>query len=184
MTDPIELGKINIADQMRWGRHEAIRRGQREPIPPHVRSAVWYRDSGICRMCPHGGAIVGAWEIDHIVPWSAGGSDDSTNLRVLCQVHNQERSNFHDPFARPQRPATRWCLNCFSEAHHWQWTWAGVSCPTHPHGCRVTYAYQRWREITGEWPDWHRRAPIDDEVSLSVAYCAHCDGLGITDQPL
>lgn len=27
-------------------------------------------------------------QIDHVKPWSLGGSDDLTNLRVLCRTHN------------------------------------------------------------------------------------------------
>lgn len=31
-------------------------------------------------------------QIDHILPWAKGGSDDSKNLRILCQTHNNARN--------------------------------------------------------------------------------------------
>ncbi|WP_081675850.1 HNH endonuclease [Butyrivibrio sp. AC2005] len=32
-------------------------------------------------------------EVDHIIPFSQGGSDDDSNLRVLCEECNGERSD-------------------------------------------------------------------------------------------
>lgn len=175
-------------------RHPVLRTGEREPIPAHLRAAVWFRDQGICAHC-HTGQPVDSqpWHLDHITPWSAGGADDSTNLRVLCETHNMARGNAVDHFARPARPVTWWCINCFGEIpedqpqHHWMWTTTGhaFGCPIHwndPRRCRVIRAFERALQTTGTVDDWHRRDAIDDPTT--VAYCAHCDTYAFTDRPL
>ncbi len=54
-------------------------------IPAQVRRAVWRRDRGQCRQCGSRGFL----QIDHIVPWSLGGSNNLQNLQLLCGVHNR-----------------------------------------------------------------------------------------------
>lgn len=70
-------------------RHPIVRVGDRAEIPHHVRAAVWYRDRGRCRLCDGRSQVAGPWHLDHIKPWSAGGSDSTDNLRVLCEKHNE-----------------------------------------------------------------------------------------------
>ena len=61
-------------------------------IPLPARDAVWCRDGGRCafigpdgRRCPETAGL----EVDHIVPWAAGGSStDTRNLRLACRQHN------------------------------------------------------------------------------------------------
>lgn len=74
-----------------------VRSGERDPIDPIVRRGVWLRDGGRCSWC--GNADRGQMQLDHIVPWSAGGSDRSTNLRVLCAFCNDRRSNYRADMA-------------------------------------------------------------------------------------
>lgn len=57
------------------------------------RFLVLRRDRYRCVFCGRGGRL----EVDHIVPWSAGGSDEMDNLRTLCRDCNQDRSNFAVP---------------------------------------------------------------------------------------
>lgn len=167
-------------------RHELIRTGEREQIPHHVRSAVWFRDRGRCEMC---GTYAQEWELDHIVPWSAGGSDSTTNLRVLCVEHNQSRSNYRTPVDnRPRMGATWWCDRCYGlEAGAWRYDSrnpGGIECPMHGWSwrrCAVSRNYE-WAERNPDhegWTNWHQRDVI---VAPSLtAFCAHCDMPGVTD---
>lgn len=165
-------------------RHPVLRTGERATIPVHVRAAVWYRDNGQCSdcspTCPSGDIL----HLDHIVPWSAGGTDATDNLRLLCERHNLERSNYVD-FARPKRPATWWCVRCYDRVGFaWEYVNGLPLCPTHrpETHCRVTRRYLQVLHEAGELPTWHERGPITN--ASVVAYCAHCNLPGLTDQPL
>lgn len=84
----------------------------RQPIPKHVRVAVLMRDEFTCRLCWRQG---GRMEIDHIIPWSAGGSDDPTNLRSCCYECNQSRSNFVTFIDQPRPPLRHECACCVDD---------------------------------------------------------------------
>lgn len=71
-------------------RHRVIRTGQRPPIAPEIRAAVLERDRRRCQWCHSRHDL----QLDHILPWSAGGPDEVWNLRVLCGTCNKIRSNF------------------------------------------------------------------------------------------
>src|SRR6266705_353608 len=77
-------------------RQTVSRIGERERLDAEIRLLVLIRDGFTCAWCesriPH--ASGRALQVDHILPWSAGGSDSTTNLRTLCRTHNQQRSNF------------------------------------------------------------------------------------------
>ena len=70
-------------------------RRKRGHIPVAVRRAVWRTYGGACcYQDPYTGVICGSThllQIDHIVPWALGGSDDLPNLRLHCAVHNRQR---------------------------------------------------------------------------------------------
>jgi hypothetical protein len=53
-------------------RHPVIRTGQRDLIPRELRRLIWLRDGRRCQIC---GAARVQLQMDHIVPWSAGGAD-------------------------------------------------------------------------------------------------------------
>lgn len=143
-------------------RHPRIRTGERDPIPLYVRLAIWYRDRGECDEAPC--PPTPHWEdprpthLDHIKPWSAGGTD------------------FID-FARPKRPVTWWCHRC----HDLDYLVAGkyLDCPQHRWGwgdkprCRVARASLRWDDAS-----WFIR-PVPEDYP-HIAYCAHCDAPGMT----
>ena len=70
-------------------------RNARRHIPAAVRRAVWRRYGGACcYQDPLTGVTCGSThlvQIDHIVPVAQGGSDDISNLRLRCAVHNRRR---------------------------------------------------------------------------------------------
>lgn len=174
--DVIAVGALWRTNQ----RHEVIRTGERDPIPSHVRAAVWFRDKGKCDEClpeyPSGDPL----HLDHIKPWSNGGTDTTDNLRLLCERHNLDRSNYVD-FARPKRPATWWCANCYDlERHQWTYTHPLIDCPTHGTArmldkvrCRVGRAYATAWNRGEPRPTWHERPMLT--TFDQIAYCAHCD---------
>lgn len=189
--DPLTIKEI-LSDLIAapQGRHEVIRSGERTEIPMHVRTAVYYRDRGRCELCgwlP----VVGPWHLDHIKPWSAGGADDTTNLRVLCERHNIDRSNFHEMHERVRVAATWWCINCY-DRDDFQWRYDGPDelpqCNLHGYWsdplvnwkvCGVTRGYHQTFDHTGEWPTWHKRQGV---VAPSLlAFCAHCGRRAATD---
>lgn len=74
--------------------HRRPARDVRAPLTPWFRRAILTRDRFLCAWC---GSLYRSWgeplQIDHVVPWSAGGSDASDNLRTLCRYCNGDRSN-------------------------------------------------------------------------------------------
>lgn len=63
----------------------------RPAIPAEVRRQVWARDGGRCSFeAPDGLRCESRWmlELDHVVPWSRGGSPTVNNLRLRCRAHN------------------------------------------------------------------------------------------------
>ena len=131
-------------------RFPVIRTGERDEIPWDVRSAVHRRDGMRCVNC------AAMWEfsqltLDHITPWSAGGSDESFNLRTLCYWCNERRSNINDgAHGRRVLSVTWWCIEC--------------------HGIE--------RETWPRRPDRVRPGPdriSKDDPGLIFAYCAVCD---------
>lgn len=54
-------------------------RGRSKDVPPRVRRFVLDRDKHTCVYCGNE-----ASQVDHIVPWSEGGSDGPDNLQSLC----------------------------------------------------------------------------------------------------
>ena len=72
-------------------------------ISREIRAKVWQRDEARCQYVGPTGHVCGATrflELDHIEPWSLGGSNDPKNLRLLCKTHNllRARKTFGDPW--------------------------------------------------------------------------------------
>lgn len=149
-------------------RHDVIRTGERAEIPLYVRVAVYMRDDYTCGIC-------GQWlkgsdkNLDHAVPWSAGGSDRSENLRTSCPDCNEQRSNRRDGSeSRLRLPVTWWCASCW-RPH----TWTG------------RYGPPSWVADLGP-PSWYSATPyVDpDEDRTVLAYCAMCRAEDYTNRPL
>jgi len=66
----------------------AATRVRRGGITPAIYAAVI--DEGECRYCRS--TFVDSLEVDHIIPWSRGGSDDPENLAPACFRCNIEKS--------------------------------------------------------------------------------------------
>lgn len=143
-------------------RHSVVRTGERPEIPAHVRAAVYMRDGNACCECKANMRGL-TKNLDHIVPWSAGGTDKSHNLRTLCPPCNEARSNFVDDVF-PRLPVTWWCTGC--------WT-------------LDTRDHHAWTDHYGE-PGWRtKRFLIDPQAcDLVLAYCAFCHVGGYTPWPL
>lgn len=146
-------------------RHPVIRTGERPPIPGYTRLAVYMRDSNRCALCC---ADLRHLEknLDHVLPWSAGGPDTGTNLRTTCPPCNEHRSNRrHFTDDRRRLPVTWWCLTC--------WCLDGPMhySPPGEHGLGP----EGWR---------HNHPPIHPDDDLTLAYCASCRCNGYTNRPL
>jgi hypothetical protein len=80
-------------------------------IPLAVRDRVFSRDGGRCTYVSAGGKRCNSkrnLQIDHVEPRSRGGSNDPSNLRLLCAHHNRleaERILGFDPEARHEGKA-------------------------------------------------------------------------------
>lgn len=158
-------------------RHEVTREGDREPLDAMLRRAVARRDQYVCQE-PSCGRYVSAEdvEIDHVIPWSAGGPDLGRNLRVLCRRHNQLRSNYVDPFGEARRylPVTWWCIDCWtSEWRHDEW-----------HTARGERCYPRAAIGSEVGIRWRMHPYLDGDAALTLAFCAHCNCTGYTTDPL
>jgi 5-methylcytosine-specific restriction endonuclease McrA len=61
-------------------------------IPEGIRDEVFVRDNGQCSFVASDGTRCQCkkdLQIDHIIPYSAGGTHDLSNLRLLCGAHNR-----------------------------------------------------------------------------------------------
>ncbi len=74
-------------------------------ISPQLRNEILERNGFTCQLCGAGPGDIDPFNpnrkvrlhIDHIIPISQAGTDDKDNLRVLCSVCNQGRSNVQIP---------------------------------------------------------------------------------------
>lgn len=178
MSDPKHISILVAELQDRLTRpperHPVIRTGERKPIPWVVRLSVARRDGFNCRSCGWNMPDLAGMELDHILPWSAGGGDHSSNLRVLCSRCNQQRSNFNDGAHEGHKvPTTWWCETC--------WLDPEVEANQPDDFLDTHGVYQRqprpvWSDGTYlenvRWVGSDRR---------TLAYCAWCWGYGYTD---
>jgi hypothetical protein len=152
---------VAFLDQL-GARHDVVRTGERKRIPWPLRLAVLIRDGSTCRHCSAYVRSSGA-ELDHIHPWSAGGPDDSTNLRVLCHRCNTERSNWKEADEPARQPVTWWCASCDPADAV---TFEGIPV------LQSWYVSADDDEIDRAWDAIRLlREPV-------LAFCARCDGSG------
>lgn len=69
---------------------------KRVGIPMWVKRAVFYRDRGMCSLCQKDlSGILSTQpdsQYDHMIPLAEGGMNDVTNIQLLCQSCNGEKS--------------------------------------------------------------------------------------------
>ena len=73
-------------------REQAAARGGRDTIPVRTRDAVFARDHGRCTYVGSDGKRCDETirlHVDHIKPVARGGTNDISNLRLLCAQHNR-----------------------------------------------------------------------------------------------
>lgn len=76
--------------------------GDRKTLDPVLRRSIESRDEGHCQCCGFGRGepdFMGVFQVHHIIPVMYGGSDNKTNLILLCNnchtlVHDYERARF------------------------------------------------------------------------------------------
>lgn len=74
-------------------------------ISPQLRNEILERNGFTCQLCGSGPGDPDPFNpnrkvslhVDHLKPISQGGTDDKSNLRVLCSACNQGRSNVQAP---------------------------------------------------------------------------------------
>lgn len=64
-------------------------RKKRIPIPKKIRDYIFSMFNRSCAIC----GLAENLEIDHIHPYSKGGTNDPSNLQVLCKPCNIKKSN-------------------------------------------------------------------------------------------
>jgi len=62
---------------------------QSRHISAATKKIVFTRDGGRCLCCGSTQSL----EYDHIIPFSCGGSNDATNIQLLCKSCNRSKSN-------------------------------------------------------------------------------------------
>ena len=57
-----------------------------------IRLRILARDCGLCQECRRKGHVTQGAEVDHIVPQAKGGTDDESNLQLLCVACHESKT--------------------------------------------------------------------------------------------
>lgn len=57
-----------------------------------IRERIFQRDKGLCQECLRHGVYVPGTDVDHIIPKSQGGTDDPSNLQLLCPACHKQKT--------------------------------------------------------------------------------------------
>jgi hypothetical protein len=74
-------------------------------ISTSTKKIVFARDNGICQCCGSSESL----EFDHIMPFSCGGTNDATNIQLLCRQCNRSKSNSCDCKVHNKRVGNNCC---------------------------------------------------------------------------
>lgn len=154
------LSDVETEAASRPHRWPVIRTGERTPIPWMLRLSVLLRDGFACKTCDWANENGEGMELDHMVPWSAGGPDDSDNLRTLCARCNGNRSNWVDDAHEVNiRPTTWWCIDCWGDD-------------------KKHFRVRVWRDGT----DLSLAPRVgDSDRPFELVFCAHCGYYSTSD---
>jgi len=88
---PIDLKSLTYEEAITPG---IIKKGRqkREIMPSDLRSQLLVEANYACQECGARMEDGATLEIDHIVPFSKGGTDDYVNLQILCATCNRKKS--------------------------------------------------------------------------------------------
>lgn len=84
LADHVEVSGKKLAKKV-------IGRGKdgRRMFTGTLRATIYQRDNGACFYC--GEQVLGAWDADHVIPWSRGGRTVAENGVVSCQSCNRRK---------------------------------------------------------------------------------------------
>lgn len=93
-------------------------------IPNELRKRVFARDAGRCAFCRCAESLMGVtFEIDHVVPRSAGGRTTSSNLCLCCPTcnrHKAARKRALDPARGVSAPLFHPVRDSWEEHFEWR----------------------------------------------------------------
>lgn len=117
-------------------------------LPPRLRWSILERDRFACVYCGRGTPDGIKLAVDHVIPWSAGGTDDPTNLVTACEDCNTGKSNRMPVMSKHAADALE-----------------GASCPTRLRIAAIAelqdvdyrYLLKQTQEMLGEYAPPHDR---------------------------
>lgn len=77
----------------RGGKHAVFVPGERVPIPKSLRYEIMVRDDFACQLCGRKQVNGTELEVDHKLPVSKGGTNETCNLWTLCDACNSGKSD-------------------------------------------------------------------------------------------
>ncbi|AXK76425.1 HNH endonuclease [Mycolicibacterium neoaurum] len=168
---------LELEARRRYPVHRTSRTEEREPIRSDDRKYVYERDGFRCVWCN----AVERLTLDHVVPWSAGGSDHVDNLRTLCWDCNGHRSNFrHIDDSWQPLPLTYFCISCDGDGVHGHPNDHPGMAPVFCWWCRSpsTGIPSRWWDENPNlfWDydlNWHREKPPGFTRDLWERWVSH-----------
>src|SRR5438874_9784689 len=84
----VTMSRSGKAEKKSFGR--VVELPHNRLIPTLVKVEVWRRDGGKCVQC----GLTKNLHFDHDIPFSKGGSSlTAANVRLLCAIHNLEKSD-------------------------------------------------------------------------------------------
>ncbi|CNI84402.1 HNH endonuclease signature motif containing protein [Yersinia enterocolitica] len=69
-------------------RHERGYGANWDKLKPLIKA----RDKGLCQQCLREGLVVSGTTVDHIIPKAHGGTDEPSNLELLCWPHHRKKT--------------------------------------------------------------------------------------------